>query len=110
MPEATVSTAPPTTIGTPAPSGSAAAPGPRRAARAAAAGRPTTAWRLLLRNPLAMVGLAFIAAWTLGAVVVMFLPNSPTATGVGGLLEPPSGAHPFGTDNFGRDIFARVLA
>lgn len=73
-------------------------------------GRPTTAWRLLLRNPLAMVGLAFILIWTVGALVVGLLPHSPTATGVGGLLEPPSGAHPFGTDNFGRDILARVLA
>jgi peptide/nickel transport system permease protein len=25
------------------------------------------------------------------------------------ILLPPSGAHPFGTDNFGRDVFARVL-
>lgn len=72
--------------------------------------RPTTAWRLLLRNRLAMVGLAFVAVWTLGALVVVFLPISATATGVGGLLEPPSAAHPFGTDNFGRDILARVLA
>lgn len=25
------------------------------------------------------------------------------------VLQPPSRAHPFGTDNFGRDVFARVL-
>jgi peptide/nickel transport system permease protein len=56
-----------------------------------------------------MVGLAFIAIWTVGAVAAGFLPYSPTATGVGGLLQPPSGEHFFGTDNFGRDIFARVL-
>lgn len=78
--------------------------------RAATPSRPTTTWRLLAGNRLAMVGLFFIALWTVGALVVGLLPYSPNATGVGGLLQPPSAQHLFGTDNFGRDILARVLA
>jgi len=62
---------------------------------------------LLLRNPSAMVGVAIILFWTLGGLVALFAPNQ---TGVGPLLSPPSGEHLFGTDNFGRDIFSRVLA
>lgn len=66
---------------------------------------------LLLRNPSAMVGVAIILFWTLGGLVALFAsPYDPNQTGVGPLLSPPSGAHLFGTDNFGRDIFSRVLA
>ncbi len=66
---------------------------------------------LLLRNPSAMVGLAIILFWTLGGLVALFAsPYDPNQTGVGPLLSPPSGEHLFGTDNFGRDIFSRVLA
>ncbi|MFI2651081.1 MULTISPECIES: ABC transporter permease [Micromonospora] len=89
---------------------STAASGHRAASPDQAGSRPTTAWRLLVRNRLAMVGLAFIVIWTIGALVAGLLPYSPTATGAGGNLEPPSAAHLFGTDNFGRDILVRVLA
>ena len=66
---------------------------------------------LLLRNPSAMVGVAIILFWTLGGLVALFAsPYDPNQTGVGPLLSPPSGEHLFGTDNFGRDIFSRVLA
>jgi len=36
-------------------------------------------------------------------------PYDPTAMAVGGKFDPPSLAHLMGTDNFGRDIFSRVL-
>jgi peptide/nickel transport system permease protein len=36
-------------------------------------------------------------------------PYGPLTLDVGKPLQPPSVAHPFGTDNFGRDIFSRVL-
>ncbi|MFE0591276.1 ABC transporter permease [Micromonospora echinospora] len=89
---------------------SATVPGRRVASADRARSKPTTAWRLLVRNRLAMVGLVFIAIWTIGALLADLLPYSPTETGAGGLLEPPSREHLFGTDNFGRDILARVLA
>ncbi|MGO1975474.1 MAG: ABC transporter permease [Propionibacteriaceae bacterium] len=75
-----------------------------------AGGRPTTVGRLLLRNRLAMVGLVLITVWTVGAVLVPLLPYDPTHAGVGPTLAPPGGGHLFGTDNFGRDVLARVLA
>jgi peptide/nickel transport system permease protein len=33
----------------------------------------------------------------------------PTAQDMMALMQPPSAAHPFGTDNYGRDVFARVI-
>ncbi|GAA1573713.1 ABC transporter permease [Kribbella hippodromi] len=72
--------------------------------------KPQTTLRLLLRNKLAVVGLVFIALWTLGAVFADLLPYGATQPGAGGLLQGPTLAHPFGTDNFGRDLLSRVLA
>jgi peptide/nickel transport system permease protein len=36
-------------------------------------------------------------------------PYDPTSHDFDALLQPPSLAHPFGTDNFGRDVLTRVL-
>ncbi len=36
-------------------------------------------------------------------------PHDPLQQDLRNTLQPPSLAHPFGTDNFGRDIFSRVL-
>jgi peptide/nickel transport system permease protein len=36
-------------------------------------------------------------------------PYSPSAHDFDALLQPPSLAHPFGTDNFGRDVLTRIL-
>jgi peptide/nickel transport system permease protein len=58
---------------------------------------------------------------TFGAVIVLVLvvaivfgrwlePSSPTGVGVGPPLAPPSTAHWFGTDQYGRDILSRVIA
>ncbi|MCW3048294.1 MAG: binding-protein-dependent transport system inner rane component [Solirubrobacterales bacterium] len=67
------------------------------------------AWRTLLRRPTFLVGAGFVVFWVAAAVLwkpLGFDPLGPT----GLPLEGPSGAHPFGTDNLGRDMFARVLA
>jgi peptide/nickel transport system permease protein len=45
--------------------------------------------------------LAFVPGW--------FAPYDPLAFDYTALLQPPSLAHPFGTDNFGRDILSRVI-
>lgn len=39
----------------------------------------------------------------------LLTPYDPIAQDFNQILLPPSGAHLFGTDNFGRDVFARVL-
>lgn len=70
-----------------------------------------SAFSLLIRNPSAVAGALVILFWTLGGITSLFWsPYPPNLTGAGPLLEPPSWAHLFGTDNFGRDIFSRVLA
>jgi peptide/nickel transport system permease protein len=66
--------------------------------------------RRLLRNPLAMGGLTAVmvavAAALLANVVAPYPFDLPNFTAT---LQPPSGAHWFGTDDFGRDQFSRVL-
>ena len=62
------------------------------------------------RNTKAMLGLSIV----LGLIVVALLapliaPYDPTQIAAGSRLEPPSLQHLFGTDNYGRDIFSRVL-
>jgi peptide/nickel transport system permease protein len=50
--------------------------------------------------------LALVGAAVVGPVLS---PYGPTAQDFDRILEPPSLAHPFGTDNFGRDVLTRVL-
>ncbi|MER6673206.1 ABC transporter permease subunit [Streptomyces sp. NPDC000983] len=47
------------------------------------------------------------AAVLLG-VIALGLPRDPLALDTGARLQPPSTAHPFGTDALGRDLLARV--
>jgi len=51
--------------------------------------------------------LAFLVSAALLAPVLS--PYDPSAHDFDQLLQPPSLAHPFGTDNFGRDVLTRVL-
>ena len=75
----------------------------------AASALPPGAWRALLRRPTFVIGAAFVLFWVLAALLWKPLGFDPL--GPSGLpLQAPSGAHPFGTDNLGRDMFARVLA
>jgi peptide/nickel transport system permease protein len=84
---------------------------PEPTSTAPTATRPgrTTVVSLLLRNRLAVLGMVLVLLWTVGALVVGLSPYGPEETGVGPRLSPPTLAHPFGTDNFGRDILTRVL-
>ncbi len=44
-----------------------------------------------------------------GIFAPMVLPYDPYSHDLGSTLQPPSLVHPFGTDNFGRDVLIRVL-
>jgi peptide/nickel transport system permease protein len=62
------------------------------------------------RSAVGLVGgalvLAFLAATALAPLLA---PYDPVAPDFGAVLAPPSLAHPFGTDDLGRDILSRVL-
>jgi len=64
------------------------------------------------RAPITLrIGLAMLGVWLITAVVgPLVLRADPTRIDIAeGYLLPPSPAHPFGTDNFGRDVFVRVV-
>jgi peptide/nickel transport system permease protein len=65
---------------------------------------------LLLRQPLALFGAAVIAMMVLTAVCApLVAPIDPLALDPLRRLRAPSEANWFGTDQFGRDIFSRVI-
>ncbi len=67
-------------------------------------------WRTLLRSPSGVVGLCIVAALVIVAVFASWIaPFDPLQMGAGKRLSPPGGAHWFGTDEFGRDVFSRVV-
>lgn len=78
-----------------------------RAALAAGAQRPAAPMHL----PASLVaGAGVLALVTLVAVAAPLLsPYAPDQIMAGARLAAPSWAHPFGTDNLGRDLFSRVL-
>jgi peptide/nickel transport system permease protein len=58
-----------------------------------------------------IVGMVVVAAFVvLAALGPWIAPFDPDAFSVRARLEPPSSVHWFGTDEFGRDVFSRVLA
>ncbi len=66
--------------------------------------------RRLVRNPLALIGLGIVLFMIMIAVFAdRISPYSPTDIDLNLYVLPPSTAHPFGTDDVGRDILSRVI-
>lgn len=62
------------------------------------------------RRPMLAAGLAILGSFVLLAVLAPWIaPYDPIQHAKGAELLPPSLAHPFGTDNFGRDVLSRVI-
>ncbi len=83
-----------------------------RAARAPAArGLWSDAWRRLRRNRAALAGGAFLLWISLTAALAPWLPGMPDPSAQDLRLGAvaPSFHHPFGTDELGRDVFARTV-
>jgi len=81
-----------------------------RAAAAAGTDRRRAAMRIPRLPVTAWIGAAMLAIVVLGAACAPLLtPYDPVKTDLLNTLQPPSAAHPLGTDNFGRDILARIL-
>ncbi len=62
------------------------------------------------KNPLLALGFVLVAVQSLGALALPLLPYRPDAQNILARFAPPSLVHWMGTDQFGRDILARVLA
>lgn len=75
------------------------------------AGRLSLRMGLVRDSNLALAsGIALVACWAVLALFAPWVaPHDPIAQDVANALTPPSLAHPFGTDNFGRDVLSRVI-
>lgn len=68
------------------------------------------ALRRFAQHKLAMFGLVIVVIFVAAAVFAPWLaPYDPLETSWSRLRQPPSWAHPFGTDENGRDVLSRVL-
>ena len=66
--------------------------------------------RILGRRGALVAGAVLIVAIVLASVLASWItPYDPIEQDLRNALRPPSRQHPFGTDNFGRDVFTRVL-
>src|SRR5262245_47417225 len=64
----------------------------------------------LWRNRLASVGAVMVLILLLVALLAPFIAtHDPVRQNYRAMLQPPSVAHYFGTDKFGRDIFSRIV-
>src|SRR5882757_10285442 len=69
-----------------------------------------TAAALGRRNVLASIGMVLVAVFVIFALFAPWIaPQNPSNIDLPSRLQPPSGAHWFGTDELGRDIFSRVI-
>lgn len=75
-------------------------------------GRGTRRWRRFARHRQAAMGVVLLVALGLSALLTPYLaPQDPNEQDrvVETRFQPPSTAHPLGTDRFGRDVLSRVL-
>jgi len=70
----------------------------------------TDGWKKLAKNKMALSGLAIIGLLFFIALFARFLsPYDPNFINIDAILLPPSGKHPLGTDQLGRDILSRMM-
>lgn len=72
--------------------------------------RARKGWRRLVRRPPALAGTLVVLAFVALAIGAPWLaPADPTQTQWSQIRKAPSLAHPFGTDELGRDTLSRVI-
>lgn len=66
--------------------------------------------RVFARNKAAVGGVLILAIFTFVAIAAPILtPYNPVAENLGSVFQSPSWAHPFGTDDLGRDMLSRIM-
>jgi ABC-type dipeptide/oligopeptide/nickel transport system permease subunit len=66
--------------------------------------------RRFLRRPAAVLAAAYLAALVAAALLAHAVaPHDPLKQDLDAILRGPSGAHPLGTDDLGRDVLTRLL-
>lgn len=67
-------------------------------------------FRRLVANRAILFGIIILAVVVLASLLApLITPYSPAKLSIANRLKPPSNAHLFGTDEFGRDIFTRAV-
>jgi ABC-type dipeptide/oligopeptide/nickel transport system permease subunit len=67
-------------------------------------------FRTFARNKAAMIGIFILLVFAAAAIFAPLLtPYDPTAQDLSSAFLAPSAAHPFGTDDLGQDILARIM-
>ena len=62
------------------------------------------------RQPLGTVGLVLVMVMAVAGLSAEWIaPYNPTSNDFAAMTEPPSWAHVMGTDQFGRDLFSRIV-
>ncbi|MEV7606007.1 dipeptide/oligopeptide/nickel ABC transporter permease/ATP-binding protein [Paenarthrobacter sp. NPDC089322] len=73
-------------------------------------GAKVSLFRRVLRNPLAVASMAFLAVAIFTAVFAQFLaPHDPNTAVIQNVLAPPGGDNPLGADGSGRDVLSRLI-
>jgi peptide/nickel transport system permease protein len=65
--------------------------------------------RELVRRKTFIAGVIIIGFWILAAIFGSLVVQDPLAQNLSNINQAPSSAHLFGTDQLGRDVFARVI-
>ena len=72
--------------------------------------RRNRAWEKFRRSPSALLGGGIVAFFLIVALLAPLLPvPGPAETDWGAVRKAPTWAHPFGTDEIGRDVLSRMI-
>src|SRR5262245_3286371 len=72
-------------------------------------GLAASAWRFVRRNPTMVIGLIILGVMLLAALLAPWIAGDPYSMKPVQRFKPPSDTVWFGTDNLGRDVYARTI-